>query len=418
MRRILHLDMDAFFASIEQQRRPELAGKPLVVGGRGDPTERGVVSTASYEARVFGIHSGMPLRTALSLCPQAVFLPVDFRAYERVAERIREILHEVSPVVEEAGIDEASSTWPGQSPPEEWPVSSGAIREETGLTCSVGIAPASCWPSLAAGLEKPDDLTLLNEADVPERLWPLPVRRLPGVGPKTEERLAALGIATIGELAAAPPEGLVARFGPAHGTYLYWAARGVDDTPLVVSREPHSLSRETTFQQDVADLPTLAMVLGRQVRELSTRLQRAGWRGKRVTVKLRYQNFETHTHAVTLGAATNRPAALYAAARRCLDRFPLRRKVRLPVCGQCQGRGGMKNPPPAPSPASRLRQDPADRPGAAARSPPVGFYRGDPRGARDRVSPGGGPRRTGRIHAGFGAGRGRRYGSTYGSKNS
>jgi DNA polymerase-4 len=331
MRRILHLDMDAFFASIEQQRRPELAGLPLVVGGRGDPTERGVVSTASYEARVFGIHSGMPLRTALSLCPQAVFLPVDFRAYERVAERIREILHEVSPVVEAAGIDEAYLDLAGTAtPPEEVArLLKRRIRETTGLTCSVGIAPNKLLAKLAAGLEKPDGLTLLNEADVPERLWPLPVRRLPGVGPKTEERLAALGIATIGELAAASPEGLVARFGPAHGMYLHWAARGVDDTPLVVSREARSLSRETTFQQDVADLPTLALVLGRQVRELSTRLQRAGWRGRRVTVKLRYQNFETHTHAVTLGAATNRPAALYAAARRCLDRFPLRRKVRL-----------------------------------------------------------------------------------------
>jgi DNA polymerase-4 len=331
MRRILHIDMDAFFASIEQQRCPELAGMPLVVGGRGDPTERGVVSTASYEARVFGIHSGMPLRTALSLCPQAVFLPVDFRAYERVAERIREILHEVSPVVEEAGIDEAYLDLAGidTSPEEVARLLKRRIREATGLTCSVGIAPNKLLAKLAAGLEKPDGLTLLNEADVPERLWPLPVRRLPGVGPKTEERLAALGIATIGELAAASPEGLVARFGPAHGMYLHWAARGVDDTPLVVSREARSLSRETTFQQDVADLPTLALVLGRQVRELSTRLQRAGWRGRRVTVKLRYQNFETHTHAVTLGAATNRPAALYAAARRCLDRFPLRRKVRL-----------------------------------------------------------------------------------------
>jgi DNA polymerase-4 len=331
MRRILHIDMDAFFASIEQQRRPELADMPLVVGGRGDPTERGVVSTASYEARVFGIHSGMPLRTALSLCPQAVFLPVDFRAYERVAERIREILHEVSPVVEEAGIDEAYLDLAGidTSPEEVARLLKRRIREATGLTCSVGIAPNKLLAKLAAGLEKPDGLTLLNEADVPERLWPLPVRRLPGVGPKTEERLAALGIATIGELAAASPEGLVARFGPAHGMYLHWAARGVDDTPLVVSREARSLSRETTFQQDVADLPTLALVLGRQVRELSTRLQRGGWRGRRVTVKLRYQNFETHTHAVTLGAATNRPAALYAAARRCLDRFPLRRKVRL-----------------------------------------------------------------------------------------
>ena len=331
MRRILHIDMDAFFASIEQQRRPELADMPLVVGGRGDPTERGVVSTASYEARVFGIHSGMPLRTALSLCPQAVFLPVDFRAYERVAERIREILHEVSPVVEEAGIDEAYLDLAGidTSPEEVARLLKRRIREATGLTCSVGIAPNKLLAKLAAGLEKPDGLTLLNEADVPERLWPLPVRRLPGVGPKTEERLAALGIATIGELAAASPEGLVARFGPAHGMYLHWAAHGVDDTPLVVSREARSLSRETTFQQDVADLPTLALVMGRQVRELSTRLQRGGWRGRRVTVKLRYQNFETHTHAVTLGAATNRPAALYAAARRCLDRFPLRRKVRL-----------------------------------------------------------------------------------------
>jgi DNA polymerase-4 len=331
MRRILHIDMDAFFAAIEQQRRPELAGKPLVVGGRGDPNERGVVSTASYEARVFGIHSGMPLRTALSLCPQAVFLPVDFRAYERVAERIREILHEVSPVVEEAGIDEAYLDLSGtDTPPEEVArLLKRRIREATGLICSVGIGTNKLLAKLAAGLEKPDGLTLLSEADIPMRLWPLPARRLPGVGPKTEERLAALGIATIGELAAVPSAALVARFGPGHGTYLFWAARGVDDTPLVVSREPRSLSREMTFQQDVADLPTLATVLGRQARELAGQLKRTGWRGRRVTVKLRYQNFETHTHAVTLAAATDRPAVLYSAARRCLDRFPLRRPVRL-----------------------------------------------------------------------------------------
>lgn len=331
MRRILHIDMDAFFAAIELQRRPELAGQPVVVGGRGDPTERGVVSTASYEARAFGIRSGMPLRTALSLCPQAVFLPVDFRAYERVAERIREVLHEVASMVEEAGIDEAYLDLDGfETSPEA--VASDLkerIRQATGLSCSVGIAPNKLLAKMASELEKPDGLTLLAAAEVPQRIWPLPVRRLPGVGPKTEERLAALGIATIGELAAAPPEALVARFGPAHGMYLFRAARGVDDTPLVVSREPRSLGRETTFQQDVADLPTLAMVLGRQVRELAARLKRAGRRGRRVSVKLRYRNFETHTHAVTLGAATHRPAALYAAARRCLDRFPLRRPVRL-----------------------------------------------------------------------------------------
>jgi DNA polymerase-4 len=331
MRRILHIDMDAFFAAIEARRRPELAGRPVVVGGRGDPTERGVVSTASYEARVYGIHSGMPLRTAWSLCPQAVFLPVDFRAYERVAERIREILHEVSPAVEEAGIDEAYLDLAGVEAPEAAVARDlkRRLREATGLSCSVGIAPNKLLAKMAAGLEKPDGLSLLSETDVPRRIWPLPVRRLPGVGPKTEERLAALGIATIGELAAASPEALVACFGPAHGTYLHWAARGADDTPLVVSREPRSLGREMTFQQDVADLPTLATVLGRQVRELAVQLKRTGWRGRRVTVKLRYQNFETHTHALTLAAATDRPAILFSAAKRCLDRFPLRRRVRL-----------------------------------------------------------------------------------------
>lgn len=331
MKRILHVDMDAFFAEIELQRHPELRGRPVVVGGRGDPTERGVVSTASYEARAFGVRSGMALRTASQLCPQAVFLPVDYPAYLRVSQRIKAILREVSPVIEDVGIDEAFLDITRlRRPPEEI---GRALKErilaKTGLTCSVGIAANKLLAKLASELGKPDGLTVLAVQEVERRIWPLPARRLPGVGPKTEERLAALGIATIGELAVAPSEALVARFGPAHGMYLCRAARGIDDSPLVTHWEPKSVSRETTFQRDVGDLGVLAAVLARLSREVTTRLQEEGFRGRTVTVKLRYHDFETHSHALTLTGATDSPAVIWRAARQCLERFVLKKKARL-----------------------------------------------------------------------------------------
>ena len=331
MRRILHVDMDAFFAAIELRRRPELRELPVIIGGHGDPHERGVVSTASYEARKFGVGSGMPLRTAWRLCPQAVFLPVDFAIYEQVSGEIKALLREFSPVMEDAGIDEAFldvSELP-ESPLDVAMAIKQRIRAATGLSCSIGIGPNKLLAKLASDMEKPDGLTLLTEADVATRVWPLPVRRLWGVGPKTEQRLAALGVSTIGELAALSVATLQTEFGPAHAEYLHRAAHGIDDSPLITHWEPKSLSHETTFQRDTGDWTVLRQTLARLTRELAARLRADGYRCRQVAVKLRYSDFATHTHALTLPAATDDAEVIREAALQCLGKFALIKKVRL-----------------------------------------------------------------------------------------
>lgn len=331
MRRILHLDMDAFFAAIELRRHPELKGKPLVIGGRGDPTRRGVVSTASYEARRFGIHSGMPLRTAFKLCPAAVFLPVDIQTYETVSQQVKAIVSEFSPLVEDAGIDEC---YLDISRVEGSPAALAGeikrrIKAATGLSCSIGIAPNKLLAKIASDMNKPDGLTLITERDIQARIWPLPARALLGVGPKTEARLRELKVSTIGELAAVPVETLVARFGPAHGEYLHRAARGIDDSPLITHWEPKSLSRETTFETDVAEARRLEDTVTHLSRDVVRRLRRGNYRCRRVTVTLRYADFETHSHTLPLPAATDDVGVITAAALDCLQLFPLVKKVRL-----------------------------------------------------------------------------------------
>jgi DNA polymerase-4 len=331
MRRILHVDMDAFFAAIEVLRRPELAGRPLVVGGRGDPHERGVVSAASYEARKYGVHSAMPLRTALRLCPQAVFLPVDFEEYARVSAVIKGVLDKFSPIIEDAGIDEAYLDI-SESPLSSEVIASAIkheIRQATGLTCSIGIAPNKLLAKIASDLDKPDGLTVVAQGDVEKRIWPLPARKLPGVGPKTEARLRELGVQAIGALAQQPLEKLVEVFGPAHGGWLYEAARGHDERPLVTHWEPRSLGHETTFQRDLRDWQLLRRSLERLVRDVATEMRQEGYLGRTVTVKVRYANFETHTHEKTLEAPTDDADAICRAAFECFARFGLERAVRL-----------------------------------------------------------------------------------------
>lgn len=252
MRRILHIDMDAFFAAVEEKRHSELKGKPVVIGGSGDPTQRGVVSTASYEARKYGIHSAMPLRTAYKLCPEAIFLPVDYEEYSRVSKIIKNILKEISPVMEDVGIDEAFLDISEIDRPSEEIAQEikNRIREETGLTCSIGVASNKLLAKIASDMQKPDGLTIIKEEDIEGRIWPLPVRKLWGVGPKTEESLKKIGIHTIGELASMPLDRLVENFGESYGNYLYEASKGRDESPLVTHWEPKSVSRETTFQTD------------------------------------------------------------------------------------------------------------------------------------------------------------------------
>lgn len=323
--------MDAFFAAVELLRHPDIRGRPLIVGGTGDPTRRGVVSTASYEARRFGVRSGMPLRTAYRLCPEAIFLPVDYPAYSAISEQIKAILREFSPLLEEAGIDEAFLDL-SHAPDSAVQVAraiKGRIKEQTGLTCSAGIAPNKLLAKIASDMDKPDGLTPITEQDIATRIWPLPVRKLWGVGPKTEARLAGLGVATIGELAQLADSHLVAHFGQAHGLYLCRAAHGIDDTPLITHWEPKSLSRETTFQRDVGHWPTLAATLRRLTKELVARLEEAGYLAHNVTVKLRFSDFDTHTHAITLPAPTRELESIQEAAVGCLNRFALVKRVRL-----------------------------------------------------------------------------------------
>jgi len=331
MRRILHIDMDAFFSSVEQKRYPELVGKPVVIGGDGDPKKRGVVSTASYEARKFGIHSAMPLRTAYNLCPKAVFLSVDYEEYSRISKKIKVILREFTPIVEDVGIDEAfldiSSI---ASPPEETAKDiKRRIREETGLNCSIGIAPNKLLAKIASDLEKPDGLTIIVEEDIERRIWPLSVRKLWGVGPKTESYLKEMGIKTIGELASLSLDRLVEEFGQSYGTYLCKASRGIDESPLVTHWEPKSISKETTFQRDVDNWQIIAKNLVELTRDVVASMKEEGYQGRTVTVKVRFTNFKTYTRAKTLDKFTDSEGEIRRAAFDCLGRFELKKKVRL-----------------------------------------------------------------------------------------
>jgi DNA polymerase-4 len=331
MRRILHVDMDAFFSAVEQKRQPELAGKPVVVGGEGDPTKRGVVSTASYEARKFGIRSAMPLRTAFKLYPDAIFLPVDYEEYSRVSEEVKAILGEFSPILEDVGIDEAfldiSSI--DKSSQEIAREIKGRIKKKTDLTCSVGIAPNKLLAKIASDMEKPDGLTILTQDDVRSRIWPLPVRKLWGVGPKTEAYLKEMGVRTIGELASFPLGRLTEEFGESYGSYLYEASRGIDESPLVTHWEPKSISRETTFQRDVDNWQVIAKTLVELTKEVVLNMKEEGYQGRTVTVKIRFNDFKTYTRARTLGQHTGSEEEIRRAAFDCLGRLELKKKVRL-----------------------------------------------------------------------------------------
>ena len=323
--------MDAFFAAVELLRRPELKGQPVVIGGRGDPSRRGVVSTATYEARAFGVRSAMPLRTAHKLCPQAVFLAVDFAEYRRYSALFKAAMHGVSPLMEDRGIDEAylditevlgSSESIGREIKRR-------IAENTGLTCSIGIASNKLLAKMASELDKPDGLTILGAGDLESRIWPLAARKLPGVGPKTEARLAATEIRTIGELAATPVQRLVESFGRSSGAYLHDAAHGIDSRPVVTHHEPRSRSRETTFEADVVDWQAIARTLAKLAREVAADLRAEGYRGRAIGIKVRFAGFETHTRVKTLPEPTAAETAIRKAAFECLGRLPLDRPVRL-----------------------------------------------------------------------------------------
>ena len=330
-RRILHLDMDAFFAAVELLRRPDLRGKPVIIGGRGDPSRRGVVATATYEARKFGVRSGMPFRTAQRLCPDAVYLPTDFAEYARWSQVFKAAMKDVSPLFEDRGIDEAyldisANTETSNALGREL---KARILADTGMTCSIGIAPNKLLAKIASDLDKPDALTILQPEDIEARIWPLPARRIPGIGPKAEQKLDALGIHSIGELAAAPPLRLARHFGNAMAAFMHAAANGRHDTQVVTVREPKSRSRETTFQEDVADPRVIEQTVAELSAHVAADLRRRGYAGRTIGIKLRFADFRTLTRDRSLAEATADAGVIAEAARECLRRVTLDRRVRL-----------------------------------------------------------------------------------------
>ncbi len=350
-RRIAHLDMDAFYASVELLHHPELKGLPVVIGGRlrpeqvqgkeqrdfpplGEYVGLGVVTTATYEARVLGVHSGMALMKAAALAPEAILLPADFEEYRRYSGLFKAAVAEIAPRIEDRGIDEIFidlTDVPGEAIALAQSIKD-AVRCATGLSCSIGIAPNKLLAKLASDLEKPDGLTVLSHSDLPTRIWPLPARKINGIGPKASATLEALGIQTIGELAAAVKATLIDTFGQRYANWLLDVAHGRDERPVVTVREPKLLSREITFERDLhprGDRETLTQILLELAQRLSGDLARKGYLAKTIGIKLRYEDFRTLTRAVTVERAIADAEAIRAAARACLKRVPLDRRLRL-----------------------------------------------------------------------------------------
>jgi DNA polymerase-4 len=376
-RLIAHLDMDAFYASVELLRYPELRGAPVVIGGgarhqpvwESDPATgerrrrftrlagysgRGVITTATYEARALGVNSAMGLMRAAQRAPDAVLLPVDFDEYRRYSRLFKAAVREIAPVVEDRGIDEiyidltevvaarlgGSGDEPGSDAvADAWWCArevareiKQAVRAATGLACSIGLAPNKLLAKLASELDKPDGLTVVTEHDLATRIWPLPARRVNGIGPKAAAKLARLGIATIGELAAAEPAWLVQHFGASYGAWLNAAAHGVDERPVVTFSEPKSVSRETTFERDlhaVRDRAALSRIFTELCARVAGDLQRKRYAGRTIGVKLRFEDFRTVTRDVTLPMPTDDAATIRRAAGQCLKRIDLKRRIRL-----------------------------------------------------------------------------------------
>lgn len=327
----MHIDMDAFFATVEERRNPELAGKPVIIGGTGDPSKRGVASTANYAARKYGVHSAMPLRTAYKLCPHAVFLPVAYEAYVLVSGKFKAVLKAISPIMQDVGIDEAFLDITDLKDTNEAIARSikEGIAAATGLTCSVGIAPNKLLAKIASDMQKPDGITILTEQDIETRLWPLPIRKLYGVGPKTEAYLKNLAIETIGQLAALPVATLVEHLGKSYGQYLYEASRGIDDSPLITHWSPKSISRETTFQEDVKDWQTIARTLAELSQAVLSDMKQQACKARTVTIKIRFSDFQTITRAKTMPDFTDSEESIRKTAFACLKLVALKKKVRL-----------------------------------------------------------------------------------------
>lgn len=324
---VVHVDMDAFFAAVEIRERPELAGKPVIVGGRRD-SRRGVVATASYEARRFGVRSAMPIRRAVELCPHGIFLEPRHGLYREVSERIFAILHEFSPVVEPVSIDEAYLDMTADRARFDSLEAIGRaiktrIYAAERLTASVGIGPNKFLAKLATELCKPDGLMVIAPEDVDRVLPPLPVERLPGVGPRTRARLHELGLFSVADVRARSRSFLAEHLGRL-GESLYELARGIDTRPVQPAQEARSISAERTFEHDIARVDLLHRHLAELAAEVGRRLRADGWWARAVVLKARYPDFVTVTRRTTLGEPTADDATLFDAARRLLERLPPR----------------------------------------------------------------------------------------------
>ena len=319
--------MDAFYVSIEMLRHPELRGKPVVVAHDGP---RGVVTTASYAARKYGVHSALPLVTARRRCPQLTVLPVDMQLYKRGSVKVMETLRQFSDEIEVVGLDEAYVDLSGSPVPQSRAHEiKRRIKEVTWLVCSIGLAPNRLMAKIASDLDKPDGFFVLDHDNWLETVGEKPVSLLPGVGPKTYERLTAAGIETVAQLADADELALGRAFGPNQGRGLRARANGVGSTKLNETAIRKSESRETTFPEDVTDREVLRDTVERLARSVCESLAQNKRRGRTVTLKIRLQPFKTYTRSRTLPSHTCDPAQVVATARDLLDRFDPQRPVRL-----------------------------------------------------------------------------------------
>ena len=351
-RRIAHLDMDAFYASVELLRYPELHGLPVVIGGRAEhkPTiqtdgskhffklreysGRGVITTATYEARAVGVFSAMSVMKAAQLAPDAILLPVDFEAYRHYSRLFKAAVASVTTQIEDSGIDEIYidlSNLPGDTLTLAKRIKQ-VVKDATGLSCSIGITPNKLLSKICSDLEKPDGLIILGIADIPSRIWPLSVSKINGIGPKATQKLTSLGITTIAELAQAEPGFLQIHFGRSYAAWLNEASHGIDHRPVITHAEPKSISRETTFEQDLhprQDRSALSEAFTTLCVQVAEDLNSKGYVGRTISIKLRFEDFHTVTRNYTLPAHTADSALIRRAAGECLRRVALNRKLRL-----------------------------------------------------------------------------------------
>jgi DNA polymerase-4 len=334
--RIAHIDMDAFFASVEQLDHPEWRGKPLAVG----EGLRSVVSAASYEIRAFGVHSAMPVRQAKKLCPHGLFVPVRMARYKEVSRRVMDVLQRFSPLVEQASVDEAYLDATGLErlfgEAEEFgEILRAAVREETGLTCSVGIAPVRFLAKIASDFHKPDGLTVIREADVRAFLDALPVQKIPGVGGKTLEILTKLGVRLAGDVLKHPPEFWKTRLGE-RGLWLFERAQGRDDRPVVPFTPAKSSSAENTFESDTREPAVLRRWLLLQSERVGADLRGMGVRGRTVTLKAKFADFTQVTRSRTLAEPINDTRTIFETALQLLEELAPKKDLRLIGVGVSQ----------------------------------------------------------------------------------